>query len=87
MSDLNNAHVVDSTVLMATQKYGKVRIGQAIGSASGVNLDRWVLSDFVTNSRLDCWGFAKRNTVWARWRKRFRFNRLHRIVALPIDSQ
>ena len=37
MSDLSNTYIVDSKALMATQKYGKVRVGQAIGSASGVN--------------------------------------------------
>ena len=43
MSDLNNTYVVDSKALMATKKYGKVRIGQAIGSESGVSFDLWVL--------------------------------------------
>jgi hypothetical protein len=47
MSDLNNTYVVDSTVLMATQKYGKVRIGQVIGSASGVRFDLWVFNHRV----------------------------------------
>jgi hypothetical protein len=55
LSDLNNMYVVDSTALMATQKYGKVRIGQAIRSESGVNFDLWVLSHFVTNSGFDRW--------------------------------
>jgi hypothetical protein len=55
MSDLNNMYVVDSKALMATQKYGKVPIGQAIRSASGVNFDLWVLSDFVTNSGSNLW--------------------------------
>ena len=45
---------------MATKKYGKVRIGQAIRSESGVNFDLWVLSHFVTNSGFDRWGFAER---------------------------
>jgi hypothetical protein len=72
---------------MATQKYGKVRIGQATGSESGVSFDLWVSSDFVTNSGFDRWGFAERNTGWARWRKGIRFSGLHRRFALPIDSQ
>ena len=45
MSDPNNTYVIDSKVLMATQKYGKVRIGQAIRSGSGVSFARWVLHD------------------------------------------
>jgi hypothetical protein len=60
MSDLNNMYVVDSTALMATQKYGKVRIGQAIRSESGVNFDLWVLSHFVTNSGFDRWVLRNR---------------------------
>jgi hypothetical protein len=36
MSDPRNAYVVDFTARMATQKYRKVRIGQAIGSQLGV---------------------------------------------------
>jgi len=36
MSDLAIAYVVDSKARMATQKYAKVRAGQAIGSLLGV---------------------------------------------------
>ena len=36
MSDPQNAYVVDFTARMATQKYRKVRIRQAIGSQLGV---------------------------------------------------
>ena len=36
MSDLAIAYVVDSKARMATQKYAKVRAGQAIGSQLGV---------------------------------------------------
>jgi hypothetical protein len=36
MSDRIDRYVVDFTVRMATQKYGKVRIGQLIGSLLGV---------------------------------------------------
>jgi hypothetical protein len=48
VSDLSNMYIIDSTVLMATQEDGKIRIGQATGSATGVNFDRL---DFHTRVR------------------------------------
>jgi hypothetical protein len=38
---------------MATQKYGKVRIGQLIGSQSGVDFDLWVPYPLVVNAPLN----------------------------------
>jgi hypothetical protein len=42
MSDPRSTYVVDYAARMATQKYAKVRIGQVIGSLSGVRFDLWV---------------------------------------------
>src|ERR1035437_9223960 len=52
MSDRAIAYVVDSKARMATQKYAKVRAGQAIGSQSGVDFDSWFHCPIVTANAL-----------------------------------
>jgi hypothetical protein len=42
MSDPRSTYRIEFTGRMATQKYGKVRIGQVIGSRLGPPFDLWV---------------------------------------------